>query len=193
MIEQLIFATDNANKVREVNQLLQDRIKVIPKNEIGCTEEIPETQATIEGNALQKARYLYDKYNVNCFAEDSGLEVDGLEGRPGVYSARYAGPERSDVANMRKVLTELEPIADRSAQFKTVIALIIDQKEYLFEGIVRGQLTTEPDGNGGFGYDPIFIADGMDQTFANISPDEKNKISHRGKAVRQLISFLSTG
>ncbi len=189
-MKQLVFATDNKHKIREVNQLINDNISIVSKKDIGCTEEIPETQATIEGNALQKARYLYNKYKVDCFAEDSGLEVDSLDGRPGVYSARYAGLEKSDLANMIKVLEELKDKEDRSAQFKTVIALIIDGKEQLFEGIVRGQLAKTPSGDGGFGYDPIFIADGMEVSFASIDSEVKNSISHRGKAVRQLINYL---
>ncbi len=190
-MKQLVFATDNPNKVREVNELLENRIKIISKQEIGCLEEIPETQPTIRANALQKAMYLYDRHQVDCFAEDSGLEVDMLEGRPGVYSARYAGPDRDDKANMAKVLKEMENISDRSAQFKTVIALIIDGQARLYEGIVRGKLAKTPKGEKGFGYDPIFIPDEMNTTFACISPKEKNEISHRGKAVKQLISFLT--
>jgi len=189
-MKQLIFATDNPNKVREVNELLDNRIKIISKKEMGFLEEIPETQPTIRGNALQKAMYLYDKYKVNCFAEDSGLEVDKLDGRPGVYSARYAGPAKDDKANMAKVLKEMENITDRGAQFKTVIALVIDGQARLYEGIVRGKLANQPKGDKGFGYDPIFIPDELDTTFACISPKIKNEISHRGKAVRQLISFL---
>ena len=190
-MKQLVFATDNPNKVREVNELLENRIKIISKQEIGCLEEIPETQPTIRANALQKAMYLYDRHQIDCFAEDSGLEVDMLEGRPGVYSARYAGPDRDDKANMAKVLKEMENISDRSAQFKTVIALIIDGQARLYEGIVRGKLAKTPKGEKGFGYDPIFIPDEMNTTFACISPKEKNEISHRGKAVKQLISFLT--
>ncbi len=190
-MRKLVFATDNPNKVREVNELLDNRFKITSKKEIGCLEEIPETQPTIRGNALQKAMYLYDRYKVDCFAEDSGLEVDMLDGRPGVYSARYAGAARSDQANMEKVLKEMENIADRSAQFKTVIALIIDGQARLYEGIVRGKLAKKPKGDKGFGYDPIFIPDELDTTFACISPKQKNEISHRGKAVRQLISFLT--
>lgn len=190
-MKKLVFATDNPNKVREVNELLENRIKIISKKEIGCLEEIPETQPTIRGNALQKAMYLYDKYAMDCFAEDSGLEVDMLDGRPGVYSARYAGPARDNDANMAKVLKEMKNIPDRSAQFKTVIALIIDGQARLYEGIVRGKLAKKPKGDKGFGYDPIFIPDELDTTFACISPKQKNEISHRGKAVRQLISFLT--
>ena len=190
-MRKLVFATDNPNKVREVNELLDNRFKITSKKEIGCLEEIPETQPTIRGNALQKAMYLYDRYKVDCFAEDSGLEVDMLDGRPGVYSARYAGAARSDQANMEKVLKEMENISDRSAQFKTVIALIIDGQARLYEGIVRGKLAKKPKGDKGFGYDPIFIPDELDTTFACISPKQKNEISHRGKAVRQLISFLT--
>lgn len=190
-MKELVFATDNPNKVREVIELLENSIKIISKKEIGCLEEIPETQPTIRGNALQKAMYLYDKYGMNCFAEDSGLEVDMLDGRPGVYSARYAGPARDNEANMAKVLEEMKNIPDRSAQFKTVIALVIDGQARLYEGIVRGKLAKEPKGNKGFGYDPIFIPDELDTTFACISPKQKNEISHRGKAVKQLISFLT--
>jgi len=190
-MKQLVFATDNPNKVREVNALLENRIKIISKKEIGCLEEIPETQPTIRGNALQKAMYLYDRYQVDCFAEDSGLEVDLLDGRPGVYSARYAGEAKDDKENMAKVLKEMENISDRSAQFKTVIALIIGGQARLYEGIVRGKLAKKPKGDKGFGYDPIFIPDELDTTFACVSSKIKNEISHRGKAVRLLISFLT--
>ncbi|MFK7808665.1 MAG: non-canonical purine NTP diphosphatase [Saprospiraceae bacterium] len=189
-MKKLIFATGNPNKIKEVNQLLDGLFPVIGMREIGCTEEVPETQNTLQGNALQKARYLKDNYKYDCFSEDTGLEIDALDGAPGVITAHYAGPERDAIANMEKVLLELKDKEDRGAQFRTVIALIWEGKEHLFEGIVRGRIALERSGEKGFGYDPIFIPEGYDQTFANIGATEKNSISHRGRAVKQLIDFF---
>ena len=189
-MKQIVFATSNPNKIREVNEMLGGRFDIIGLKDIGCTEEVPETQNTIKGNALQKARYVAENYGVSCFSEDTGLEVDALDGAPGVYTARYGGPERSAEKNMAKVLSELKGKDNRGAQFKTVVALISDGKEHTFTGIARGTIRPEKSGTDGFGYDPIFSPEGYDLTFAEMTSAEKNKISHRGKAVRQLIAFL---
>ncbi len=189
-MRQLIFATGNINKIKEVNEMLSDGMDIAGLKDIGCFEDIPETSPTIEGNALQKARYVFTNYHVNCFSEDTGLEIDALGGEPGVYTARYAGEQRDSNANMRKAIQELENKSDRGAQFKTVIALIIDGQEYTFEGIARGSIAYQKMGTGGFGYDPIFIPEGYETSFAQMSSEEKNKISHRGKAVSLLIDFL---
>ena len=187
---KIVFATNNPNKVKEINQILGNDFEIIGLKDIGCLEDIPETQPTIEGNALQKARYVQEHYQVDCFAEDTGLEIDALEGAPGVLTARYAGEQKDPAANMAKVLTELEGNTQRGAQFKTVIALTLRGEEYLFEGIARGSITTTARGEGGFGYDPIFMPDGFNQTFAEMDAHEKNKISHRGKATILLKDFL---
>ena len=186
----IVFATGNPHKVKEVGIMLGNQFEVISLKDIGCHEDIPETSPTIEGNALQKARYVHEKYGYDCFSEDTGLEITSLNGEPGVYSARYAGEERSAKANMQLVLEKLQDKTDRSARFKTVIALIIEGKEYTFEGIANGHIRTEKSGNGGFGYDPIFEPAGYGVTFAEMSATEKNAISHRGKAVEQLVHFL---
>jgi XTP/dITP diphosphohydrolase len=188
---QLVFATGNPHKVKEVNEMLVDgAFKIISLNDIGCYEDIPETSPTIEANALQKARYVFEKYGHDCFSEDTGLEIMALNGEPGVLTARYAGDERNNDANMQLVLKKLSGQPDRSARFKTVIALILQGKEYLFEGIADGHIRQEKSGDGGFGYDPIFQPVGYDITFAEMDATEKNKISHRGKAVRKLVEFL---
>lgn len=187
---KLVFATGNPNKIREVHEMLSGGMDIAGLKDIGCYEDIPETQPTIEGNALQKARYVVDNYKVNCFSEDTGLEIDALNGEPGVYTARYAGDAKDPNANMALALERLKDKTNRGAQFKTVIALIIDKKEYTFEGIARGTIAHEKMGNKGFGYDPIFIPEGYTTSFAQMSAAEKNKISHRGKAVRKLVDFL---
>lgn len=189
-MKKIVFATSNPNKIREVNEMLGDKFEIIGLKDIGCTEEVPETQEIIEGNALQKARYVKDNYGVDCFSEDTGLEIDALDGAPGVYTARYGGPERSADKNMARVQTELADKPNRGAQFKTVIALVLNGEEHLFPGIARGTMRKEKSGEGGFGYDPIFEPEGYDITFAEMDSKEKNKISHRGKAVRALIDFL---
>ncbi len=189
-MKKIVFATSNPNKIREVNEMLGDKFEIIGLKDIGCTEEVPETQETIEGNALQKARYVKDNYGVDCFSEDTGLEIDALDGAPGVYTARYGGLERSADKNMARVQTELANKSNRGAQFKTVIALVLNGEEHLFPGIARGTMRKEKSGEGGFGYDPIFEPEGYDITFAEMDSKEKNKISHRGKAVRALIAFL---
>ena len=187
----IIFATGNPHKIREVNQLLNGQLTVAGLKDIGCREDIPETSPAIEGNALQKARYVFEKYGANCFSEDTGLEIPALNGEPGVRSARYAGEAKNADANMQLVLKKLAGEKDRRARFKTVIALILNGKEYLFEGICNGTIREQPSGSGGFGYDPIFQPDGFDRTFAEMPPEEKNKISHRGRAVRKLVAFLT--
>ena len=188
---QLVFVTNNPNKLKEVQSLIPSHIKLLSLEEIGCTEDIPETQNTIEGNANQKAEYLKKHYGYDCFADDTGLEVEALNGEPGVYSARYAGEQRNADNNMDKLLDNLKAHNNRKAQFKTVIALHLKGKLYTFRGICKGRITKEKQGEKGFGYDPIFKADGYEKTFAEISLAEKNKIGHRGKAVRQLVEFLS--
>ncbi|MFV8328523.1 non-canonical purine NTP diphosphatase [Flavobacterium sp. ZS1P14] len=187
---QLVFASNNKNKILEIQSMLPDTIKILSLESIGCNEEIPETAETIEGNAILKANYITQKYGYNCFADDTGLEVDSLNGEPGVFSARYAGEQRNADDNMNKVLKALSGKNNRKAQFKTVIALNLNGKQHLFTGIARGEITLEKTGNQGFGYDPIFKPEEYQETFAQLSLDLKNKISHRGKATLQLIDFL---
>ena len=187
---KLIFATNNAHKLREVSQVVGDRFTLLTPRECGIDEDIPEEQPTLEGNALQKARYIYARTGMDCFADDTGLEVDALGGEPGVRSARYATDGHDDEANKRLLLERMQGVEARGAQFRTAIALIIGGKEYLFEGIVRGNITLEEQGDGGFGYDPLFVAEGCEQAFGEISAEEKNEISHRGRAVRKLAEFL---
>ncbi len=187
---KLVFATNNAHKLREVSQVVGDKFTLLTPRECGIDEDIPEEQPTLEGNALQKARYIYARTGLDCFADDTGLEVDALGGEPGVRSARYATDGHDDEANKRLLLERMQGVEARGAQFRTAIALIIGGKEYLFEGIVRGNITTEEQGEGGFGYDPLFVAEGCEQSFAEISAEEKNAISHRGRAVRKLAEFL---
>lgn len=170
--------------------MLDDSFEIVSLKSIGCEEDIPETQPTLEGNALQKARYVKENYGADCFSEDTGLEIEALGGAPGVITARYAGPERDPDANMDLVLQKLQDKTNRKAQFRTVIALIINGEEHLFEGIVTGRIAHEKRGAGGFGYDPIFIPDGYEQTFAELSAEIKNDISHRARATRKLIGFL---
>lgn len=187
---KLVFATNNLNKLREVQALVPSHITLLSLSDIGCTEDIPETSPTIEGNAVQKATYVKEHYNYDCFADDTGLEIKALDGEPGVYSARYAGEDKNADANMDKVLRNLERNQDRSAHFKTVIALYLQGELRTFTGICEGVIAKEKIGNQGFGYDPIFMPNGFDQTFAELSLKEKNKIGHRGLAVQQLIDFL---
>jgi XTP/dITP diphosphohydrolase len=189
---QLVFATNNLNKLTEVQSLIPDHIKLLSLADIGCFEDIPETQDTIEGNAIQKVEYIKTNYGYDCFADDTGLEVSALNGEPGVYSARYAGEQRNANDNMNKLLKTLENKNDRKAQFKTVIALHLNNKLEVFTGICEGEITKTKKGDSGFGYDPIFKPLGYDQTFAEMDLRLKNKISHRGKAVKQLVSFLKT-
>jgi XTP/dITP diphosphohydrolase len=187
---QLVFATNNLNKLKEVQSLLPKYITLLSLKDIGCAEDIPETQDTIEGNAIQKAQYVKDKYGYNCFADDTGLEVTALNGEPGVFSARYAGVQRNADDNMNKLLENLKTAQDRTAQFKTVIVLTVDEELYTFTGICKGEITTSKKGEKGFGYDPIFKPNGYNQTFAEMELELKNKIGHRGKAIQQLIAFL---
>ena len=186
----LCFATNNRNKIKEIEKLLGQEYPLLGLKDIGCTVELPETQKTLEGNSLQKAEYVYHHYRTDCFADDTGLEVFALDGEPGVYSARYAGPERDSQKNMALLLENLQGKDSRAARFRTVITLIKEGKTHQFEGIVKGKIKENYQGNEGFGYDPIFIPEGYDKTFAEMSMEEKNKISHRGIAIQKLVAFL---
>ena len=187
---KIVFATNNAHKLDEVRQVVGEEFEIVSLRECGIVEDIPENEPTLEGNALAKARYIYERTGMNCFADDTGLEVDALGGEPGVRSARYATDGHDDEANKRLLLERLQGEEMRSAQFRTAVALIMDGKEYLFEGIVRGEIALEQHGEGGFGYDPLFFPEGGELTFAQMSSEEKNAISHRGRAVRKLAEFL---
>ena len=186
---QLVFASNNQNKIKEIQLLLPQSIQILSLSAIGCFEEIPETAHTIEGNAILKANYVTEKFGYNCFADDTGLEVETLNGEPGVYSARYAGEQKDANDNMDKLLLNLQDTSNRTAQFKTVIALNLNGKQTLFTGIIKGKIIEEKVGANGFGYDPIFVADGYTKTFAELTIEEKSKISHRGLAVKQLVDF----
>lgn len=190
---KIVFATNNAHKLSEVRQVVGEDFEIVSLRECGITEDIPENEPTLEGNALAKARFIYERTGLNCFADDTGLEVDALGGKPGVRSARYATDGHDYAANKRLLLERLQGVENRSAQFRTAVALILDGREYLFEGIVRGEIATEEHGEGGFGYDPLFFPEGREQTFAQMSGEEKNAISHRGRAVRKLAEFLQMG
>ena len=189
---KLVFASNNANKIKEIQQLIPASIEIVSLQDIGCTEDIPETAATIEGNAILKANYVTEKYGLNCFADDSGLEVEALNGAPGVYSARYAGEPKNDENNMDKLILALKDESNKKANFKTVICLNLNGVQQLFTGIINGTITDTKVGDNGFGYDPIFIADGLTKTFAELTMQEKSTISHRGIAVKQLVDFLNT-
>lgn len=194
MKRKLVFATNNAHKLEEVRAILGNAVEVLSLKDIGCSADIPETAETLEGNAALKAEYIYKNYGMDCFADDTGLEVEALGGAPGVYSARYAGGDGHDSeANMKKLLAELAGEKNRKAQFRTAICLIEDGKEYLFEGIVKGAIIEEKRGGSGFGYDPVFIPEGYTETFAEMGADEKNKISHRARAVQRLCAYLKQG
>ena len=188
---KIVFASNNKNKIKEIQALLPAAIQIVSLEDIGCTEEIPETANTIEGNAILKANYVTQKYGFDCFADDSGLEVDALNGEPGVFSARYAGEPKNDENNIDKLLTNLNGIENKKANFKTVICLNLNGNQHLFTGIINGQIINERVGTNGFGYDPIFVADGYQKTFAELTLEEKSNISHRGIAVKQLIEFLN--
>ena len=188
---EIIFATNNAHKLAEVQAVLGEGFRLKTPRECGITEDIPETQPTLEGNASQKAHYLHDRTGCNCFADDTGLEVSALDGAPGVHSARYATDGHDFDANNRLLLKNLEGVTDRRARFRTVISLILDGEEHLFEGIVEGRIAERLSGAEGFGYDPLFIPDGFEKTFAEMTAAEKNEISHRGRAVRRLAEFLT--
>ena len=190
MKKKLVVATNNAHKLEEIAAILGDEMELFSLKDINCHAEIPETADTLEGNARQKAMYIYENYGMDCFADDTGLEVDALNGAPGVFSARYAGDGHDSEANMQKLLKELEGKENRKAQFRTAICLIMEGKEYLFEGIVKGAIIEEKRGGAGFGYDPIFVPEGYDQTFAELGNDIKNTISHRARAVEKLCKFL---
>jgi len=187
---KLVFASNNKNKLLEIRHQLPAEIELLSLEEIGCHEDIAETADTIEGNAILKANYVTQNYGYDCFADDTGLEADALNGAPGVYSARYAGEEKSADANMDKLLKELNGNANRKASFKTVIALNLDGKQHLFTGIVNGNITLEKAGTAGFGYDPVFMPVGLNVTFSQLSLDQKAQLSHRGRAVKQLIDFI---
>lgn len=187
---KLIFATNNAHKLAEVQAVLGEGYELVTPRQMGITEEIPETASTLEGNARQKARYLYERTGLDCFADDTGLEVDALDGAPGVHSARYATDGHDFEANTRLLLRNMEGKEDRRARFRTAIILIEGGEEHLFEGRVEGEITYEPAGCGGFGYDPVFRPEGYEQTFAEMSADEKNSISHRARAVAKLVEYL---
>ena len=191
-MKELCFATNNKHKAAEVGRMLEGRYKLLTLEDIGCHEELREDQYTLEGNSRQKAAYVWEKYHVNCFADDTGLEVEALSGAPGVYSARYAGPQRSDTDNIQLLLNNLKKAENRKARFRTSITLFLDGKEHHFEGIVNGTITTRWEGDKGFGYDPIFIPDNHTKTFAQMSTEEKNAISHRGAAIRKLVEFLKS-
>ena len=191
-MDTLVFATNNAHKLDEVRTITQGLVRIVSLNEIGCHDDIPETADTLEGNALLKARYVAQRYGCDCFADDTGLEVEALDNAPGVYSARYAGTGHDSEANMRKLLREMEGKNNRKARFRTAIALIRKGHEQLFEGIVNGSITTEKRGDSGFGYDPIFQPEGFEDTFAQLGDDVKNAISHRALACQKLAAFLST-
>ncbi|MBP0903805.1 non-canonical purine NTP diphosphatase [Mariniflexile gromovii] len=188
---QLVFATNNLNKLKEVQALIPNHIKLLSLKDIECFEDIPETQNSIEGNAVQKATYIKEKYGYDCFADDTGLEVEALNGEPGVFSARYAGEQRNDNDNMNKLLASLKSSPNRNAQFKTVIALQLNNKQHIFTGICKGEITKTKQGEHGFGYDPIFKPQGHEKTFAEMDLSLKNSIGHRGKAVSQLVVFLN--
>jgi XTP/dITP diphosphohydrolase len=191
MITKLCFATNNVHKLEEIQAILGDSFELLSLNDINCKEELPETGNTLEANSLQKAKYLYDNYQVDCFADDTGLEVHALGGEPGVYSARYAGLQRSHADNVNLLLKNLVNKPDRSARFRTVITLIQNESITQFEGIVNGKIIEDLRGTEGFGYDPIFIPEGYDRTFAEMSLLEKGKISHRGRAFQKLVEFLT--
>lgn len=188
---QLVFASNNKNKIKEIQLLLPKHIQVVSLEDIGCLEDIPETAGTIEGNAILKANYVTEKFGYNCFADDTGLEVEALNGEPGVYSARYAGEQKDANDNMDKLLVNLKDKTNRNANFKTVICLNLNGEQHLFTGIINGKIIEEKIGTNGFGYDPIFVADGYAKTFAELALEEKSVISHRGLAVKQLVDFLS--
>jgi XTP/dITP diphosphohydrolase len=187
---EICFATNNRHKLEEVTAVLGNDFRIVTLHEIGCTQDLPETQNSISGNAVQKARFVWDRFSIPCFADDSGLEVDALGGRPGVDSAHFAGPQRNSDDNIGLLLRELQGVPDRTARFRTVISLCLPEGEWMFEGILSGSILTAKRGTGGFGYDPVFLPEGSEKTLAEMTLEEKNKISHRGIAVGKLGSFL---
>ena len=192
-MKKLVFATNNPHKLNELKQILGDDFQILSLNDLNFNEEIPETGDTLKANASQKSHFIYERYGLDCFADDTGLEVDALGGAPGVYSARYAGENATYDENVEKLLFELKGERIRTARFKTVISLLIGGKEYFFEGRVEGVITESRKGKDGFGYDPVFLPDGFDETFAEMSSNKKNQISHRGRAVAKLVCFLNKG
>ena len=190
MLQKFVFATNNQHKLDEVREISEGRFEIVGLKDIGCYEDIPENQKTLEGNALQKAKYVAEKYNINCFADDTGLEVDSLNGAPGVYSARYAGENKNSEDNIDKLLIELSDSPYRSARFRTVVSLVLDGKEYFFEGIIEGDIITERKGQSGFGYDSVFKPEGLNETFAELPILVKNSISHRAIAIQKMLYFL---
>ena len=188
---KLVFATNNLNKLAEVQKMLPNSIELLSLKDINCFDEIDETETTLEGNAKLKADYITTKFGYNCFADDTGLEVESLDNKPGVYSARYAGLENNSGKNMQKLLSELKDKINRKAQFRTAICLNLNNKQFIFEGICKGEITTEKQGKKGFGYDPIFKPNGFNNSFAEMTSEEKNTISHRGIAIQKLVSFLN--
>lgn len=188
---KLVFATNNINKLSEVQKMLPHTIQLLTLKDINCLEDIAETAATLEGNSKLKANYITEKYQYDCFADDTGLEVESLSGRPGVFSARYGGEPRSAENNMEKLLFELKGKSNRKAQFRTAITLNLDGQQYLFEGVCKGEILKSKSGKGGFGYDPLFQPEGYTSTFAEMSAEEKNSISHRGLAIQKLVEFLT--
>lgn len=190
MRKKFVFATNNAHKLEEVSAILRNKIELLSMKDINCKVDIPETADTLEGNALIKARFIFENYGLDCFADDTGLEVEALNGAPGVYSARYAGIEHNSEENVKKLLRDMKETENRNAQFRTVFALIVDGKEHLFEGIIKGKITKGRHGTSGFGYDPVFVPEGCTQTFAEMSSELKNEISHRALATKKLCNFL---
>lgn len=189
-MRKLVFATNNAHKLEEVRAVLDNKIEIVSLNELGCYDDIPETADTLEGNALIKAEYVFNKFEMACIADDTGLEVEALNGEPGVYSARYGGEPHNARKNMQKLLTNLKGIENRKARFRTVIVLKDAERELYFEGTIHGHISETPSGAAGFGYDPVFVPDGYNKSFAELGPELKNKISHRALAVEELIRFL---
>lgn len=190
-MKKIVFATNNLHKLEELRKLTEGKIEILSLKDINCNDDIPETADTLEGNALIKARWVKERYGYDCFADDTGLEVDVLDGAPGVYSARYAGDNHDSEANMRLLLANLEGKSDRRARFRTVIALIEGVEEHIMDGVVEGEITLAPSGENGFGYDPVFRPEGFEETFAEMGADQKNKISHRGRAVAKLTDYFS--
>jgi XTP/dITP diphosphohydrolase len=188
----LVFATNNFHKLTEIRNAVGNRFSILSLADIGCADDIPETAGTLEGNASLKSRYIYEKFGLDCFADDTGLEVEWLGGKPGVLSARYAGPGQNHEENIRKLLVGLKGATNRNAQFRTVISLLMKGEERLFEGIVKGTILAQKHGDKGFGYDPVFQPAGYNVSFAQMNLDEKNRISHRGDAVRKMVEFLET-
>lgn len=191
-MRKLVFATNNAHKLEEVRAVLDNKIEIVSLNELGCYDDIPETAVTLEGNALIKAEYVFNKFGMACIADDTGLEVEALNGEPGVYSARYGGEPHNAQKNIQKLLTNLKGVENRKARFRTVIVLKDAERELYFEGTIHGHISETPSGAAGFGYDPVFVPDGYNKSFAELGPEQKNKISHRALAVESLIRFLKT-